>query len=76
MGPGALRWMIPWCGLRRASRRFHPAKIPLPAPFMAVRRSVSNAPTCHDRPLQFAIVRPTALPKLRPDLSVTGAWVS
>ena len=62
--PGALRWMIPGV-LRRASRPFHPANMPRAPPFMAVGRSLDNAGTCHDHPFQFAIVRLTALPKLR-----------
>lgn len=50
-------------GLGRFVGPFHLANIPRPPPFMAVRRRVDNVPTCHDDPLQFASVRPTALPK-------------
>jgi hypothetical protein len=41
----------------------NPANIPRMPPFMTVRRRVDNAPTCHDHPRQFAIVRSAALPK-------------
>ena len=67
MGPGSAS-LDASLGLafRRALSPFHPANVPRPPPFMAVRRSVDNAPTCHDHPFQFAVVRVTALPKLSP----------